>query len=571
MNQITFHDPDHRSDYWKITARSDIIIRMRRFFPGARMEKGKIEITDSPSIRRDLEAMMVRFDFSISEEDDRRIRSGAEFSRTQESDVLNVLNGYTPPTDQWLEYGVEPYQYQADARDLALTSGGLLVADDLGMGKTITSLSTLAKPGQLPALIVVIPGRLPDQWEKEARRMYPDLTVAQVSKRTPYALGNPDITICTYSKLSDEWAQVFTGKMNTVIFDEIHEIRNRSAIKSRNCSMVASEAKTRIGLSATPIWNKGDETWAVMHALCPEVMGTRDEFLREWGGAAYFNGSQDIADPEALKEMLVGTGHFIQRTEEDIEVDLPHLNPIEYTVPYDLSVIEQGESSAIQIARAVLRSSESTSGNSWSSYGQLDMRMRQATGLAKAPSVITLVEDLAAKDKVLLFGWHRDVYEMWQESLEKAGVPYVMFTGSERGAQKSRAFKEFVEGDARVLIMSLRSGAGLDGLQEVCHTLVFGELEWSDAAHTQAAGRLRRPGQTHDVDVWTCVADGGADPLIMDLHAHKRVQTDPFNYSAGGPVGQSMDRGDALREMARQILGKHVMLDDEEELCGSER
>ena len=44
---------------------------------------------------------------------------------------------------------------------------------------------------------------------------------------------------------------------------------------------------------------------------------------------------------------------------------------------------------------------------------------------------------------------------------------------------------DFIDGDARVLMMSLRSGAGLDGLQEVSHTAVFGELDWSPGVHRQ--------------------------------------------------------------------------------------
>src|SRR5579884_3848269 len=44
--------------------------------------------------------------------------------------------------------------------------------------------------------------------------------------------------------------------------------------------------------------------------------------------------------------------------------------------------------------------------------------------------------------------------------------------------------------------MSLRSGAGLDGLQEDCTVGVFGELDWSPEQHRQCIGRLDRDGQT---------------------------------------------------------------------------
>ena len=96
--------------------------------------------------------------------------------------------------------------------------------------------------------------------------------------------------------------------------------------------------------------------------------------------------------------------------------------------------------------------------------GEIDWRLRQATGIAKAPFVAEFVRMLVESgEKVLLYGWHHSVYQIWHTRLTPwTKVAY--FTGEETANQKERARKEFIEGEAQVLIMSLRAGAGLDGL-----------------------------------------------------------------------------------------------------------
>src|SRR6185369_11409779 len=113
---------------------------------------------------------------------------------------------------------------------------------------------------------------------------------------------------------------------------------------------------------------------------------------------------------------------------------------------------------------------------------------RHETGVAKAPYVAKFVRLLVeAGEPVVLFGWHRDVYDIWLEELSDLGV--AMYTGTEGPAEKNRSKARFLDGSARVLIMSLRSGAGLDGIQQAGATCVFGELDWSPAMHTQCIGR----------------------------------------------------------------------------------
>ena len=137
-----------------------------------------------------------------------------------------------------------------------------------------------------------------------------------------------------------------------------------------------------------------------------------------------------------------------------------------------------------------------------------DWRLRQATGIAKAPYVAEFIRLIVSSgEKVVVYGWHHAVYDILRDCLKD--IPIAMYTGEESVCQKEAAKAAFISGDAKVLIMSLRSGAGLDGLQGSCRILCFAELDWSPGVHEQAIGRVWRDGQENSVSAYFMVSTEG--------------------------------------------------------------
>ena len=149
-----------------------------------------------------------------------------------------------------------------------------------------------------------------------------------------------------------------------------------------------------------------------------------------------------------------------------------------------------------------------------------------------AGSGTTGVAALAEGRRVILYGFHRAVYDIWRESFRDPAngppIPVRMITGSETPTQKDDAVRDFCrEGGARVLIASRRSGAGIDGLQHVCSTVVFGELDWSPKVHDQCVMRVDRDGQTEPVQAFFCASEIGADPIMVEVNGAKRNNSEP--------------------------------------------
>ncbi|UXA19512.1 DEAD/DEAH box helicase [Mycobacterium sp. SMC-4] len=519
---------------WRIIAEPDIMIRLKRLIPGVKHSAAALFVSDTEEMAQELEWILHRWEFVMTDEARALLAQRAAAAAAREELVQGVLAGTrTPRGQEWIESALPLRDYQRTATDLVHATGSTLVVDELGLGKTLMSLALLENPARRPGVAVTLTG-LGGQWLRELRKFYPTLRghevrSTKVEKELPRLLSDGqldvDLILLNYAKLW-AWGPVLADHVNTVIFDEIQELRRAESLKYEGAQALISKGAVTAGLSATPIYNFGGEMYSVMNILRPGCLGTREEFLREWAGgwSNDHNGKVRVRNPEALRAHLKSQGLFLRRTREDVGIELPAIETIEQQVPSDQKRLSELSGNAVEMARLIL-SQDATNSQKWQSAGELDWRLRQATGVSKAPFVADFVRLLLeSQDKVLLFGWHRDVYSIWMERLREHRP--VLYSGTESPKQKAEAFERFTKGDSRVLIMSLRSGAGLDGLQDVCSTLVFGELDWSPGVHRQAIGRLGRPGQKHGVLAYFCVTNDGSDPVILDTLNIKRMESD---------------------------------------------
>ena len=143
----------------------------------------------------------------------------------------------------------------------------------------------------------------------------------------------------------------------------------------------------------------------------------------------------------------------------------------------------------------------------------ISQQARKATGVAKAPYVCQFVRALLdGGEKVLLFAHHHDVMDIYKDEL-KSYHP-VFITGRETPAQKSLAVERFMEGKTDVCCISLRAASGLNLQRATC--VVFGELDWSPAVHSQAEDRAHRIGQQDSLLCYYLVSPQGSDADMQE-------------------------------------------------------
>lgn len=556
--------------YWGLEVLPHVAIKIKRLFPRVdQNRRGMILVLDTPEVAADLTWFMQRYPLDMAPETEARLVAQAAEHAEYVENIEMVLAGgrslddFPPPARPGRDY-------QQQAADLAYLTGGLLLGDEVGLGKTQSALMLLRDPTTLPAAIVV-PTHLPPQWARELTEVMPHLKGHVITAGSPMvkrqrnrakvmlpylALNDAedaDVFIISYSKLAG-WRDVLAGQIKTVIFDEVQELRRTGSDKYTAAAQIADKADRRMGLSATPIYNYGDEAYHIYEVLKPGVLGTYYEFIREWGGESRPNGGILVKDPAALGEYLRDQGLLLRRTRHEVGRELPAPTEVVMEVDSDTTETEAVMDDVVRMAQLVLGG---TREERFTASGQIDMRLRQATGLDKAPHVAAFVKFLLeSEEKVVLYGWHRAVYDVWLDALRE--FKPAMYTGSESPRQKDESVKRFMEDDdCRVFICSLRSGAGLDGLQGVASVCVFGELDWSPAMHHQAIGRLARDGQENEVVAYYLISEVGSDPVIGGVLEAKRQQAEPFMAGNDGALftAQADDTG-RIKRLAQAVLDR---------------
>lgn len=551
---------------WEIECQPHVSIRLKRWFPKIdSLHYGtKHRLKATPENCLDLQVFLQRYPMDVRPSE-HFLEERANEHRERMNLVDKFLRGEVG--DKIFPLKLPPREYQSLAANMWLTTSGLLLADDVGLGKTAVSFCGFVDPALRPALVVTL-SHLPFQWKQELEK-FTDLRAHILKKSAPYDILDkqgrmPDVIISNYHKLAG-WSETLSGVVKSVVFDECQELRHKGTQKYEAAENIAHACDYRLGLSATPIYNYGGEIWNVCNIITPDALGNWEEFSREW---CDFRGQKYvIADPAAFGVYARETGVMLRRTRKEVSRELPGIIRVPQWIESDPEAFKKLKGQAIELAKLILRQSQEFKGQKMQAAGEFDMKMRQATGIAKAPYVAEFVRFLVEQNgtPVVLYGWHRDVYEIWLEKLRgSTSYPYnredlnpVMYTGTESPTQKEWAKQEFISGRSKVMLISLRAGAGMDGLQEVCHVCVFGELDWSPGVHEQCEGRLHRDGQDEPVTSYYLLADEGSDPVVSDVLGVKKQQIEGIRDPNQELVSKLQVDPEHIKKLAEKYLTDH--------------
>jgi SNF2 family DNA or RNA helicase len=542
-------------DKWVIDATPPVTMKLKRHFPRIKANrKGAVYLTATPETSRDLEWFFGRYPVEMSAKAERLLTEEASRHIENENAAQEIIEGKRLDRQFAWQAPQETHPDQLQSADLALLTGSLLVADEIAMGKSLTGLLTLRDGEKLPAC-VVCQTHLPSQWLKQLEKWTP-LTGHIAKKTTPYKLAphmpdgkSPDVLILPYSKLAG-WAKALAGAIKVVIFDEVQELRRDGSQKHNAAGLIADNSLIRVGLTATPIYNYGEEVYNIFSILAPDALGSREEFIREWG--AKYGSHVGVKEPNELASYLIEERLMIRHTWADRGIDKEKPIKVPHSIESDEHVVEELTRGVVEMAE-LLSSREASREELFRMSGEFDWKLRRATGLAKAPYVADFAKLLLeGGEQVTIFGWHHAVYDIWMDKLKDFDP--VLYTGQESSKQKREAEEAFISGKARALLMSLRSGAGLDGLQEACHIGIFGELDWSPQMHDQCLGRFDRPGQTEKVVGYFLISENGTDPLMGEVLNVKRMQSEPFLNPDLEILEEATPMGDRIKLLAKDFL-----------------
>ncbi|WP_372393810.1 DEAD/DEAH box helicase (plasmid) [Azospirillum sp. HJ39] len=516
---------------WELTGDRDMIMVGTKLFPGADQRGGhRLLFTANPRIFQDLVWLMQRYPLRIVDRSAfdeafrecasflvKRIRANKAFEKRGADGERIALKA---PAIFHGSLADRPWQEEGLAHMVA--NPRTILGDDLGLGKTVQFLALLAQLEKWPALIVCETHNQV-QWIKQTCKFLGidedggRLKLHRIRGTNPAGgLSQAHIYVTHYGLLRHWRQELVDAGIQVIGFDEIQALRKHDSQKYFAATDIAWRADHVVGLSDTPIYGYGIEMWSVMNAVDQQCLGTRDQFMRQWCA-----NSVQVTDPDALGDYLRREGLLLRRTKEMVKSKVPPVHPMTYWVDGDETTFNR-----LNVDAQRLRA-EAANQNTAFDRARLeeaaDSAERKATGIAKAADVIALVKTLVADgERVLLGAWHHEVVDLYVEALKDIGVG--CFTGRQDTTQKENVKDAFIAGTIKVLIMNLRSGAGVDGLQHVCRIFVAGELDWSPQVHRQIIGRLHREGQALQVLAYFVVSQFGKDPKMMEVLGAKMAQ-----------------------------------------------
>lgn len=546
---------NRRAKCWTIRGEPCVTELAKRLFPGSdRNRRGEARFTAHRRVIGDLNWLMLRYPLTVRPADLPRWEAALEEARTyaiRRAQASRLPEQVMPP-EATFAGTLRPFQQKG--LSYLLANPRALLADEMGLGKTVQAIALLATTQSLPALVIA-PPHLIRNWERELLRFLrlPEGTRVHVLRGlTPYDPPEADVYLIHYLLLRG-WKKALPEMgFQTVILDEIQELRHGGTEKYSAASLIAESCERVVGLSGTPIYNKGGEIWHVVNILDFHALGDWESFTREW---CFGYGNNVVAQPDVLGEHLRREGLMLRRTKQEVLPELPPKRRLVQVIDADDALYERLTREVLAGLRILAEDDSLTRSARALLEEQVSQQERQATGLAKAAYVCAFVRTLLdGGESVLLFAHHHSVMDVYRKEL--TAFHPVFITGRETGAQKDQAVSAFQSGETPLCCISLRAAAGLNLQRATC--VVFGELDWSPAVHSQAEDRAHRIGQKDSLLCYYLVSPRGSDQDMQEALGLKISQFLGLMGDAPVPPDLQQSQAYAARDHIRRLMERYA-------------
>ncbi len=492
------------------------------------------------------------------------------------ADLLRSVKNFPDnPTTTPKDFKGRLRNYQADALvwlDFLDDAGlGGCLALDMGLGKTPTTLASLAS-SQSGTSLVIAPPAVVGNWASEARTFVPDLKVlvhhGANRSRGPAlkaAIDETDVVITTYGTAVRDMDELCGLSWGKVVIDEAQAIKNPLAETSQQLRRL--DAVSRLALTGTPIENGLGDLWAIMDWANPNLLGPRARFIAQLApdGNGRSNGSRaDQAGEDALRALNGILVYRRTKAEPVIAAELPdRIDELDHCpmTPEQIGLYQAVIDSLIVKTTADDPGTHERKGavlaaitalkqicNHPLNYQFDDKGVEGRSGkLARLYEILAHV--FAADEKVLVFTHFASWGEILAEHLSQwSGLRISCYHGGLGRAARDRLVDEFQGSEgAGAMVLSLKAGGTGLNLTAANHVVLY-DRWWNPAVEDQARDRVWRIGQRNTVICHRLVCPGTIDERVEEIVAGKR-------QIASLTLPKSSSIGDLNAEQLQAALG----------------
>ena len=455
-----------------------------------------------------------------------------------------------------------PHQIDVAQRVLRDMGGRAILADEVGLGKTIEAsiiYKELAVRGLARRTLILTPASLVGQWQGELEEKFFE-RFETPSKPDDWQHVTKAIVSHDRARSRGHAAEILRHRWDLVIVDEAHKVKSHRGATYQFIEKI--ERDFILLLTATPLQNDLRELYNLVTLLRPGQLGTWDEFK----AAHLVSGDhRQPRDPDSLRALTHEVMIRTRRASVVDDLDLPPRRPRHPEVKltpaeadlyertteflrrlYKEGFIETGEEEPeedggsrkprtgkgmVQLAVIHLRqrlcSSARALGESLEHLAegervrpdyraiarQLAGRARKVKTHAKLNVLTKLLKE--TPDRAVVFSDHRPTVELIAERVKKLGRKPIVYWGAHSTAERDARIRAFHE-DERSVLIATRAGSEGRNLQ-FCNVLVNYDLPWNPMVVEQRIGRVHRIGQKREVHIVNLAAAGTIEAYILQL------------------------------------------------------
>ncbi len=427
--------------------------------------------------------------------------------------------------------------YQRTGIAFLVASSGAVLADDMGIGKTVQTIFALEQLGAYPAL-VVCPKTVKRGWVDEFARWAPHRSVTVVttgSSKARQLNADTDVTVINYESLRTASrlapygsvrltpAEKIPGPLNrpwaALVADEAHKAKDPASKQTRALWAVGATARYRFALTGTPVANTPEDFWSLLHFVSPSEWPRKTTFIdrycevsHDWHGGVSIDGFREATKQEFF---AAADPRFLRRPKALV---LPHLPPKTYErrwvemspkqakayrdMEKDQVAFLDNDSTVAAFDQLTLLARQSQFASAYGEAVWLDgedgvrkCKVTLTEPSSKCEAVMELLTEIG-NEPLVVFAQSRQLIDLMQTRLIRATIPHGRITGSENEKVRQMAKDDFISGHSRVLLLTLGAGStGLDGLQNVASTACFMQRSFNAVENAQAEDRIHRLGQ----------------------------------------------------------------------------
>lgn len=389
--------------------------------------------------------------------------------------------------------------YQEFGAKYIVSRDNTLLGDEMGLGKTVEALAAAVHlyNGGASHFLVVCPLGILSGWLKETERFtdfHPVMIRKDLQGQFDQWAEEGGFAVTNYESLS-RLKIPEDLKIDLLIADEAHYVKNPKAIRTRALLTFAGKADHVLYMTGTPLENRPEEMLYLIRCLNPAVADDIADILY-------------LSEAELFRQKTAPV--YLRRKREDVLKELPELSRFDAWTDMTESEIDAylrtvAEGNFMAMRRV-----------SWNAHESMKaVRLLELCGQARQDG-----------RKTVIFSQFLDTISFVYELLKDDCPPPV--TGSVPPQKRLQIIEDFSsDPDLHFLILQIQAG-GIGQNIQAANIVIFCEPQIKPSLENQALSRVYRMGQVNHVFSYRLLSAGSVDERIIELLEEKQHAFDLY-------------------------------------------